>query len=278
MDDVNPENAEKAVDALNIEEESMNDDSPVDQETQETTEPEKVDPAEEEARSQGWCPKEEWNGDPEDWVDAKEFVGRAPIFKANKRLKDEIRSYKKSVDELNSHNKKLAEYVKNAEESGRQKALEELREQREEAVLDGDLERFQEIDKEIQEHAKEPEQEEGIPKPILDWQEENDWFAKDEAMTSYMIHKQTEYRGKGLQVEDALAQATEDVKKEFAHKFDNPKRNSPSPTAGKSESKGSSLSVSDLPSEYRPIFQTISRKTGMKLSEYMDQLKDIGAI
>ena len=37
-------------------------------------------PVEATARTQGWKPKEEFTGDPALWVDAKEFVGRAPLF------------------------------------------------------------------------------------------------------------------------------------------------------------------------------------------------------
>ena len=44
-----------------------------------TTTPD-VDPYESEAREQGWKPKEEYEGDPEKWRPAKEFVERGELF------------------------------------------------------------------------------------------------------------------------------------------------------------------------------------------------------
>ena len=45
------------------------------------------------ARSMGWAPKERWRGDPEEWVDAAEFLKRGetliPVLRANNRKLEE---------------------------------------------------------------------------------------------------------------------------------------------------------------------------------------------
>ena len=39
-----------------------------------------TNPYEGEAREMGWRPKEEWQGEPEKWRDAKEFVERGELY------------------------------------------------------------------------------------------------------------------------------------------------------------------------------------------------------
>ena len=50
-----------------------------------------VDPFIEKASAAGWRPLEEYDGDPEQWVDAKEFVKRAPLYEQMRKIKKEIR-------------------------------------------------------------------------------------------------------------------------------------------------------------------------------------------
>lgn len=268
MDETNLEQANEAVTGL---EQLTNTDQPINEHN----------PEEEYARSKGWRPKDEWDSDKGEWIDAAEFNRRGPLFDTIGKLKDEIREYKKSSDALVEHNKRLQEHAQKSEERARQKVLEELEERRKEAVQDGDLDLFNEIDQEIKEKTREPEPEpdNAIPESILKWKESNDWFDKDEAMTSYMIHEQNKYLGQGLSVPDALERATERVKTEFSHKFDNPNKTKPSMVMGQQDSGGKkTYSVNDLPAEYRPVFNAISRKAGIGINEYIQQLKELGAM
>ena len=63
------------------------------QQQEQVIEQPKVDPYEDKARATGWRPLEEFEGDPETWVDAKEFLGRAPLF-------DKIKHQTKKQKEL----------------------------------------------------------------------------------------------------------------------------------------------------------------------------------
>jgi len=235
------------------------------------------------AREKGWRPKEEWDENKGEWIDAAEFNRRGPLFDTIGKLKDDIRDYKKSADALVEHNRKLAEQAKVAEQKGREKAVKELEEQRKAAVQDGDLEEFERIDKEIQEYnvSNEPNESDApqIDPAITDWHSKNEWFEKDQAMTSYMIATQQNFINQGLSIREALDKSTEVVKQEFAHKFGNPNKNKPAAVGGQQDTgTKKTYSVNDLPAEYRPVFNAIARKTDMKISEYVEQLKELGVM
>ena len=44
------------------------------------TQTENTNPYDKQAREMGWRPKEEWEGEPEKWRDAKEFVERGELY------------------------------------------------------------------------------------------------------------------------------------------------------------------------------------------------------
>ena len=71
---------------------------------------EAVEPSDEEtvARAAGWRPKEEFDGDPNQWVDAGEFNRRAPLFEKinnqNKELQSSHNSHSsRLLDQMNAY-------------------------------------------------------------------------------------------------------------------------------------------------------------------------------
>jgi len=82
------------------------DDKPIDQ--PKVDEP-KADPLADKARASGWRPKEEFEGDPDEWVDAGEFVRRKPLF-------DQIHNLKKQAKEAEI--RREADQVDLVDESG----------------------------------------------------------------------------------------------------------------------------------------------------------------
>ena len=162
---------------------------------------------EQDARLFGWVPKEEFRGSEETWVDAETFVKRGkeinPILRANnERLKKEMEAErKKHSDEINEL-KKSAEEFKQFQKDAferKQKQLEaelgDLKNQRKEAIREGDADLVVELEDRIEEvkeeKAKKVEVEQ--PKPVstadtevkLDptlsqWIENNNsWFGPD---------------------------------------------------------------------------------------------------
>ena len=68
-----------------------------------------VDSYEQQAREQGWRPKEEYEGDPEKWRPAKEFVERGELFGKIDTLGKELKETKKALKMLQEHNEKIKE-------------------------------------------------------------------------------------------------------------------------------------------------------------------------
>src|ERR1700682_2505370 len=66
------------------------------------------------ARAEGWRPKEEWQGDPEQWRSAKEFLDRGELLGKIKSQSQEIREVKKLAESLSQYNKNvfIASYEK----------------------------------------------------------------------------------------------------------------------------------------------------------------------
>jgi hypothetical protein len=237
----------------------------------------KADPIVDKARQGGWRPKEEWDGDPDQWVDAKEFVSRKPLF-------DKIHALNKALKDKDEKIKTVSEYATKAFQKGQEKAIKELEEQRRQAVESGDLEAFEAADKELQEVRKEqpvapqqPDQPE-IPPVIQEFAKRNDkWFEKDKAMTVFMVEQTKEYTAGGLALEAAMEKAEADVKREFAHKFENPNKQKPAAVStGNTEARAKSYTYADLNAGQRSVWNAMKKTPGYTFEDYVADLKAQG--
>jgi len=91
--------------------------------------------ADEIAFKQGWRPKEEFKGNPNDWVDAKTFVDRAPWAKKIKQLQEKI-------DDLYKVNEQIQANFTKAEERAYKKAMRELEAQKAQAKLQNNVDAY----------------------------------------------------------------------------------------------------------------------------------------
>jgi len=83
--------------------------------------------AEEKAMEQGWVPQDQWEGDPEQWRPAKEFLDRGELFKKIEDQNRTIKEFKRALDDLKGHHSKTRE-VEYA------RALEALKMQKQSAI------------------------------------------------------------------------------------------------------------------------------------------------
>lgn len=162
---------------------------------------------ESEARAQGWRGQEDWKGDPEDFVDAKEFVKRGeaimPILrKNNEKLLKELNEAKTAAEEARTVAKEFQKFQKENYER-KAKELEEqvkqLRQEKRTAINEGDGDRVVDIDDAIDaireeqaetrkqmaeaEKEKPAPQQQTVDPEIQSWIERNDWFGKDRRLT-----------------------------------------------------------------------------------------------
>ena len=167
---------------------------------------------EQEARSMGWVPQEEFRGDTAKWVDASTFVERGhtimPILrKNNERLEGTVRQQQAEIAKmrelLNNGQEAIQELQKvhsEATKAAVEKAVRDLKAELKAARADGDIDRELEIREgldELQEQQKALTKEPAKPQvpqssqqgqdtlhpDFKPWIEENKWFGVDQRKT-----------------------------------------------------------------------------------------------
>lgn len=168
---------------------------------------------EQEARTLGWVPQEEFRGDPSRWVDADTFVERGhtvmPILrKNNERLELLVKSQSEELNKMKSLfsasqesiselQKVHADAMKAAVAKARRDVVGELKEAREVGDVERELQltdELQELKNQQQSLDKKEAAPAEAPKPaaapqqevhpdLKGWMEENPWFGTDERKT-----------------------------------------------------------------------------------------------
>ena len=251
-------------------------------ETAEVIEPQKVqvDPYEQQAKEQGWKPKEEFQGDPGQWRPAKEFIDRGELFGKIDTLGRELKETKKALQMLQEHHSKVREVEYN-------KALQELKtlqkKHLEEGNSDGylettelltDLKAEQKAREVINEQATQQEQPSVDPR-FVTWVSRNIWYEKDDEMRQFADAIGTGYAKvhPDTNPEEVLKYVSAQVKARFPHKFKNPNRDNPG-TVGTSDTSNTSNSKSlQLSEEEKRVMNTFIRNNVMTKEEYLIELK-----
>lgn len=129
------------------------------------------------ARGKGWRPKEEYEGDPSDWVDADEFVKREPLYKAIHKANRET----KRIKQQNDHIKKM---LKDVQENAKKQALSELQKAYAQAAENNDVKTAVETHSKIVQLEKQDETELKDDANVIfeEWVEANSWYNEDKAL------------------------------------------------------------------------------------------------
>lgn len=260
--------------------EELKQETPPEQKEEKQVEKKEPSRLEQEALSMGWKPLEEFDGEEDDFIDAKEFVRRKPLFDRLEQQGKQLKNLTKTLDQFKGHYSKMKEVEF-------QRALAQLKEARKQAITDGDGDRYEAIDdrmKEVEKEAervlndfKDQEAEAPDPKEFQAWTGKNTWYQKDEAMTVYadsVGRKFAEQVQLGqmtpLQVLHKVEQA---VRAEFPHKFKNPnKENAPNVGEGKQSVK-STVKDMELTEQERKIMDNLVRSKVMTKEEYLSDLR-----
>jgi len=180
---------------------------------------------EDKAREKGWRPQEEYEGDPEEWVDASEFLKREPLYKALHKANREI----KRLKEMNVEVKKLFDDVK---KTSKETAMKELKAQFEQAAQNNDVAAAIDARDAMKELEKEPEskKESTADNEIFnEWVSENSWYTTDTN-----LKRIADRLGQVLYAEDPsrdmyelYTEVTKTIKERYPDKFMNPNRKKP---------------------------------------------------
>jgi hypothetical protein len=234
------------------------------------------DPVAEKAMAAGWRPLEEYQGDPEAWVDAKEFIKRAPLYEKNHKLKRELAEMKTALHEVKGHISKVSE-------AAYSRAVADLTARRDEAIDNGDREQVREIDKELKaaESMKSPA--DSVHPAIAAWEKENgEWFYKDVEITDFgMAFARAHLQRHPEDAAGAMEAMEKAVKKAFPEKFEkvNPQRKAPAAVESGGVAVGKrSFGKSDLNDEQRKVMGKFVRMGIMTEDDYIKDLADSGQI
>lgn len=102
---------------------------------------------EDKARETGWSPKDQWKGDPDEWVDAKEYIARGSFFKKIAKYKQEVEEQKQTLQEV-------LKTLAISEERAYKKALKEIEQGKLQAKSNKDVDAFEAYVKQEQDLTK----------------------------------------------------------------------------------------------------------------------------
>lgn len=272
-----------------------------DQSTQEYTE------IELKAMAQGWVPADEWQGDPEDHVDAREFIRRGELMDRIRSQTKQLRNQSSKIDKLEKALNELAEHNKKLAEIEFKKALDVLRKEKAEALVEEDTDRVAKIEEQIDE-LKESKAKIEQTKPVAtdnrtpeeiareeqriyeEWvsKPENKWYTENDVMQAYADKVATDYYRDNPDVPftEVIEYAVRKVKERFPKEFANKRRSAPSSvaetddttTTRKSRSSKSKFTARDLTEDQLQVAKTFEASGVMTIQEYVDQLAEIGEL
>lgn len=244
---------------------------------------------EQKARSQGWKPFEEWDGDPNEWVGPEAFVVRGELFDKIKNQSKTIKELHTVVDELKRHHQKVSE-------KEYQKALNYLQNQKKQAMENEDYDKVVQIDDKMAEvrdyqkqEAQQAEQNQNQSNPQFEeWLEkpENQWYKNNSVLRAAADRLAEEYvanQNQNATFDEVVSHVEKQLKQEFPDKFGTKKKQQPStvnePNFNNTGTSSKKAKVSKLSEDQKAIGNKFVKQGIFKnLTEYAQELSDIGEI
>lgn len=206
----------------------------------EAEKPKAADPKakiEEIAKKIGHAGKDDWKGDPADWLDAPEFILKAAgevlpsMRKSLEKANEEIAGLKKAVQTS------IAQMSK-AEAKGRQQALLEIQDRIDAAASAGDVQAVRDATDELVDLSKEDvpaAQAPTEPPELTAWKADNPWFGTDKPLTAAAIALGNEVFEEGYSGKAQAKEVDRRLREQFPDKFkpaENPNRRLPGTVEG----------------------------------------------
>lgn len=184
-------------------------------------------PMEIKAIEQGWIPKEEFDGDDTEFIDAPEFVRRGELFGKIEKQSKELKAVRQALDAFRQHHSKVKEMEY-------ERALKTLKEARREATATGDHERALALEDKIDEvkaeketisresQATQVQEDDSYTPQFENWVARNEWYETNKVMRKAADALGKDFYNEGHSPEEVLKLVEKEIRKEFAHKFAGP--------------------------------------------------------
>ena len=250
------------------------------EDTKVSSEEVKVNSHEEIARQEGWRPLEEWNGDPEDWKDAKSFVRDGELFKKIDEVKRENKNLRKTVTTLKTHYEKVRETEYN-------RALETLKQQKKAALREGDTDLAVDLDDQIDRTREELDAERRAsmasqqPEPELHpefqaWVNRNKWYDNKPEAREFADNMGVAFKKShpSASPKEVLEYVEDRVARGYPELFKNPKKTAPSAVEGGQGPRKShdTFAMTDLE---RQVMNKLVRSKTLTEEQYINDLKEL---
>lgn len=235
--------------------------------------------AEAQAQKHGWRPKDQWEGEPDKWISAEEFLRRG---EENPRiLRDRLRKLEKTNEETLQLMRDLVSTQRKDRERYAAEQVAKAKAERREAIQQGDVDRAEALDsriEEIQEQvkpAKEKPAQTDVPEPYTKWAKDNKWFYTDPAMSAAARAEldiiNVDPDTSDLDDDAKLKLVTKAVRQRYPHKFPQAKRPSaPSVEGGSSAPRSEGKKGwNDLPSDVRQIADRLVSRGVVTKEQYL---------
>lgn len=184
-------------------------------------------PVELEARAHGWRPEEEFKAEPKNsgkkWRTAEDFMDRKSLFDKIDSIHQENKTLKKGITNLSTH-------YQNVEKAAYEKALADLKRERLQALEDSDLVRAETLRDEMDDvrekmnAVRPPVTITEPPAELVAWKQENDWYQRDDVMTTYADGLGQKLLAEGKAPSTILKEVEKKVRENFPEKFRNPNK------------------------------------------------------
>lgn len=240
------------------------------------------------ALEQGWRPQDQLE-EGKTFIPADEFLRRGELFEKIKSLKQELHETKRDISALAEHHQKV-------KETEFKRAVEYLKSQKKEALVEGDADKVIEIDEqlaELRENQKTiiPKKDEVNPAVVamqqqfVSWVENNSWYNQNEELHDYADSVGLRIRRENptLTYQQILVETSKRVKSRFPDYFpgETKKVVPPSPDGNNSVAKGKveanqkgKLRESDLSEEEQRVMNVLIKKIpGFTKEKYLSELQ-----
>lgn len=247
-----------------------------------TNVPGELTPTQQEALGQGWVPKDDFEGDPEKWVEAGEFLRRGELFRKIESQSKEMKDLKRALNELAKHNSKIREVEY-------QRALDSLKTEKKTALSEGDADKVVEIDDRIdlvkaqqRQQAMESVQQvqqqvQEIHPELRNWMNKNPWYETTASMRGWADARGVELAQEGKSPNEVLSTLEKEVKTRFSEKFYNPNREKASAVETTRPSRTTAKASADyeLSDVEKQVMNTLVKQGVLTKDEYITQLKAV---
>jgi hypothetical protein len=243
-----------------------------------------VDTIESIAESMGWNPDFE-GAEGKEKLSAADYIRKGKDIQKDMRnsLKNQKRTMeemKTAITNIQSHNEKV-----NKAEINKLRA--QLKEQKKEAIIDGDVEAVEKIDsemKDLKEQEKENKAEaKDANKAFKAWNKKNEWYGSDEDMTDAVDIKVKRWmrRNPDHEESDIYEQAEKIARKDFPEYFGDTKKKEPrtvvNEAGGRTSSGGKKVfTEADLNGAQKSAMNSFVRMDIMSKEQYIADLVTAG--